>query len=109
MRMHSPSHPGAILRDIIDGIAEETGKTLTVGEIAKGLGVTRQTLSAILNGKASITPAMAMRLEEAFTTTSAELWLKMQQNYDLAEARKKERPSHVRVFWPTPDALSAST
>ncbi len=105
MKMHSPAHPGTILRDIIDGIAEETGKTLTVGEIAAGLNVARQTLSAILNGKASVTPAMAMRLEESFTTTSAELWLKMQQNYDLAEARKKAKSVPIRVFWPVAGLL----
>ena len=100
MPMHSPAHPGTVLRTIIEGIAEETGTTLTVREIAAGLGVARQTLSSILNGKAAVTPAMAMRLEQAFTTTSAELWLRMQQNYDLAEARHHLLPASVQVFWP---------
>jgi addiction module HigA family antidote len=108
MKMHSPAHPGSILRDIIDGIAEETGKTLTIGEVATGLGITRQTLSAILNGKASVTPAMAMRLEAAFTSTTAELWLKLQQNYDLTVERKKHHSSPIRVFWPSPDTPSAT-
>jgi len=100
MTMHSPAHPGTVLRSIIDGIAEETGAVLTVGEIAAGLGVARQTLSGILNGKAAVTPAMAMRLEKAFTTTSAELWLRMQQNYDLAAARQQVRTASIHVFWP---------
>lgn len=100
MPMHSPAHPGTVLRTIIEGIAEETGTTLTVREIAAGLGVARQTLSGILNGKAAVTPTTAIRLEKAFTTTNAELWLKMQRNYDLAEARHLLPPADVHVFWP---------
>ena len=64
---------------------------LTVTEAAKGLDVSRKTLSAILNGKSGISPEMAVRLSIAFNTSS-ESWLDQQSQYDLwqAEQRRKE-------------------
>ena len=78
MKMHNPAHPGEVLRDISEGRHQ--------GEIAARLGVTRQTLSRILNGHASITAPMALRLAKEFPASTPELWLKLQMQYDLWQA-----------------------
>ncbi len=77
MRMHNPPHPGEVLRELC---LEPLG--LTVTDAAEALGVSRKTLSAILNGRAGISPEMAIRLSKAFGT-SAESWLNQQMQYDL--------------------------
>ncbi len=78
-----PTHPGEVLyEDVIKPLG------LTVTEAAKRLGVTRKTLSALLNGKASLSPEMAVRIAKA-TNTSAESWLYMQAKLDLWIASKK--------------------
>ena len=77
MKMYNPPHPGEILRELC---IEPLG--LTVTDAAEGLGVSRKTLSAILNGRAGISPGMAIRLGKAFGT-SAESWLNQQVQYDL--------------------------
>ena len=86
MLMHNPPHPGEVLRELC---IEPLG--LTVTEAAKGLGVSRKTLSTILNGKSGISPEMAVRLSIAFNTSS-ESWLNQQSQYDLwqAEQHRKE-------------------
>lgn len=86
MKMHAPPHPGEILRELC---LEPLG--LTVTEAAAALGVSRKTLSAILNRRAGISPEMAVRLSIAFAT-SAESWLNQQTQYDLwhAEQRRKQ-------------------
>ena len=86
MRMHNPPHPGEIIKTLC---LEPLG--LTVTQTAEGLGVSRKTLSAILNGRAGITPEMAVRLSIAFDT-SAESWMNQQTQYDLwhAERRRKQ-------------------
>jgi len=99
MAMFNPAHPGELIRETIDGIATETGKRLTVSAIAQGLGTTRKTLSAIINGKQSVTPEMALRLAAAFSNTSPEFWLRVQDNYDLFLAKNKVDTKNVRVFW----------
>jgi len=68
---------------------------LSVTEGAKVLGVTRQALNNVVNGKAAISPEMAIRLAKAFGST-AETWLRMQLAYDLAAARKDESKIKVR-------------
>jgi len=68
---------------------------LSVTEGAKVLGVTRQALNNVVNGKAAISPEMAIRLAKAFGST-AETWLRMQVAYDLAAARKHESKIKVR-------------
>ncbi|WP_297527373.1 HigA family addiction module antitoxin [Thiohalobacter sp.] len=83
MKMHNPPHPGEVLRTLC---LEPLG--LTVTETARALGVSRKTLSAILNGRAGISPEMAVRLSIAFDT-SAESWLNQQALFDLWEAEKK--------------------
>ena len=77
MRMHNPPHPGEILCELCLEPLE-----LSVTRAAEALGVSRKTLSAILNGRAGISPEMAIRLSKAFDT-SAESWLNQQVQYDL--------------------------
>lgn len=78
MPMKNPPHPGEILRDMyLEPLS------LTVTEAAKGLGVTRKTLSQLLNGHAGISPEMALRLSKAFGR-SPESWLQLQNQYDLS-------------------------
>ena len=82
MRMKKPPHPGRIVRqECLDPL------DLTVKEAAKRLGVTRQTLNNLVNGKAGISPEMSIRLSKAFGS-SPEVWLGLQMEYDLAQAEK---------------------
>lgn len=92
--MKNPPHPGQILKGLYLEPLE-----LSITEAAEGLGVSRKTLSQLINGHFGITPDMALRLAEAFNTTP-QLWLNMQQNYDLRQAQKKEKSYNVRHFWP---------
>ena len=78
--MYKPVHPGRIIRDDYLEPLE-----LTTGALAKALGVTRQTMSAILNERAGVSPEMALRLAKAFDTTP-DLWITLQRNYDLYRA-----------------------
>lgn len=92
-----PSHPGAILMGTIEGLREETGKEFTLSEIASGLGVSEATLSSILNQKLAINAEMAVKLSEAFST-SADLWLNLQRNYDLWLAESKVNRDEITHF-----------
>ncbi len=92
-----PPHPGSMIRDIMDGIKEETGNTLTITSVAKGLGVTKSTVSAILNERQGISSEMEIRLSEAFSS-SPQFWIKLQSDYDLWHAEKKVNKSEVRHF-----------
>lgn len=88
--MHDPPHPGEILRALC---LEPRGITVTAA--AEALGVSRKTLSAILNGRAGITPEMAVRLSIALDTT-AESWLTQQLQYDLWRAERKRKRLRVK-------------
>ena len=81
--MHDPAHPGEVLREYLP-------EGMSVTEAARRLGVTRQSLSAILNRRAGISADMALRLSEALGT-SAEMWLSMQTGYDLWQAEQMPR------------------
>jgi len=82
--MYNPPHPGDILRaDYLEPLG------LSVTEAAGALGVARKTLSAILNERAGISPAMAHRLSKAFDT-SPEMWINLQTQFDLWRARKTD-------------------
>ena len=98
MPMFNPVHPGEIIREYIEGLREETGKPYTIAEVAKGLQTTRKTLSAIINGKQGVTPEMALKLAASFNM-KPETWLKLQENYDLMQARKKVDTTNNIVFW----------
>lgn len=99
MAMYNPAHPGELIRETLEGLREETGQKLTIEEVAKGLTTTRKTLSAIINGKQRVTPEMAIKLAAGFKNTSPEFWLRVQENYDLAQARKNVDTKIIRVFW----------
>ena len=83
MSMKNPPHPGRIVRqDCIKPLG------LTITDAAKVLGVTRQALNNVVNGKAGISPEMAVRLSKAFGG-NAEMWVRLQSNYDLAQVRSE--------------------
>lgn len=83
MRMHNPPHPGCVIREYLG--------EMSVVAAAKHLGVGRVTLSRVLNGKAAISPEMAVRLAYAFGTSTPEVWLAMQAQYDLWQVEKQKR------------------
>ena len=90
MRMHNPPHPGEVLRELC---LRPLGVTVT--RAAAALGVSRKTLSTILNGRAGISAEMAIRLSLAFDT-SAESWLNQQLQYDLSQAERNRKRLRVR-------------
>ena len=90
MPMKNPVHPGRIVRH---DCLEPLGLSVTAG--ARILGVTRQTLNKIVNGKSGISPEMSIRLTKAFGSTE-ETWLRMQLAYDLAAARRDQGKIKVR-------------
>ena len=90
MKMHKPPHPGEVLRQLcLEPL------NLTVTDAARSLGVSRKALSSIVNGRAGISPEMAVRLSMAFGT-SAESWLNQQLQYDLWHAERNRARLHVR-------------
>jgi addiction module HigA family antidote len=86
--MYNPCHPGELLREYLGAIP--------VGEAAKRLKVARSTLSRLLNGRASFTASMALRLSDAFGT-EPRLWLDLQLQYDLWHASRRRRPK-IQAF-----------
>ncbi len=87
--MHNPPHPGEVLRALC---LEPLGLTVTAA--ARALGVSRKTLSSIVNGRAGVSPEMAIRLSLAFDT-SAESWLNQQLQYDLWRAERTRKKLRV--------------
>ena len=81
MRMKNPVHPGELVKANLEEL------DLGVAAAAKALGVTRQQLYNVIGGKSAVTPEMAVRFEKAFGG-SADMWLRMQAAYDLAQARQ---------------------
>jgi len=96
--MKNPPHPGELLRE--DVIAE---LGLSVTETAARLGMSRVAFSRVLNGKAAVSPDLAIRLEMAGVST-ARAWLAMQANYDLAKAMKRPQPQVCALFAPASPA-----
>ncbi len=84
MPMKNPPHPGRIIKD---ECIPDLG--LTIAAAAHALGVSRQTLDKVVNGRGAVTPEMAIRLEQVFGG-AADMWLGMQAAYDLAQARLRE-------------------
>ena len=88
--MHNPSHPGELVKhDCIEAL------NLTVTDAAIALGVSRKTLSELVNCKSGISPEMAIRLEKAGWGT-ADAWLQMQMRHDLWQARQKSKGLKVK-------------
>ncbi|RJQ67594.1 MAG: addiction module antidote protein, HigA family [Desulfobacteraceae bacterium] len=92
MVMYNPPHPGKMIRELCI-----KPLNLSVTEAAEGLGVSRKTLSALLNGRFGISPEMAIRLSKAFGG-SAESWIIQQAQYDLWQARQKAGEIKVKAF-----------
>jgi len=90
MLMYNPPHPGEIIRELCLEPLQ-----LSVTDAAQALGVSRKTLSAMLNGRAGISPEMAVRLSIAFDTT-AESWLHQQTQHDLWNAEQGRKELRVR-------------
>jgi antitoxin HigA-1 len=94
-RMHNPPHPGAaLLEDVLPAL------NLSVTEAASQLGVTRASLSRVLNGRAAISPEMALRLEGWLGVKNggrADLWIAQQAAFDLWKARKAGAPKVKRA------------
>ncbi len=91
--MYNPPHPGEVLQGLYLEPLE-----LTVTATAQALGVSRKTLSAIINGRASVTPNMALRFAKAFGGSPGK-WLTMQQKYDLWQARQRADLTGVKVLY----------
>jgi len=88
--MHNPPHPGEVIKKLcIDPLG------LSITETAKALGVSRKTLSELINGHIGISPEMAVRLSIAFNTTP-ESWLIQQMQYDLWEMRQESKKLKVK-------------
>ena len=80
-----PTHPGLIIKENY-----LMPLSISIKDMAENLGVSRKTLSKIINGRGAITPDMALRLSRAFTT-SPDLWLDLQKNYDLWNAKNESK------------------
>jgi len=90
MTMKTPPHPGEIIRDLC---IKPLG--LSVTQAAQGLGVTRKTLSLLLNGHAGISPEMAVRLSQAFGR-SPESWLQLQAQFDIDQVKRSAREINLK-------------
>jgi addiction module HigA family antidote len=88
--MHNPAHPGELLREYIPA-------EMSVTEAAQRLGVSRQALSALLNGRAGISAEMDLRLSDALGTTPG-FWLRLQIQRDLWGAQRNKRRIKVKPF-----------
>jgi addiction module HigA family antidote len=91
MALHNPPHPGETLRE---DVLPELG--LSVTAFARHLGYTRESLSRVLNGRAAVSPDLALRLEQAGIGT-ARVWLGVQADYDLWNARQRSQPKVERL------------
>jgi len=93
VEMKNPPHPGELIGDSLD----ELGVSIT--KAAKGLGITRQQLHNVIAGRSAVTPEMAVRLEKALGST-ADMWLRMQMNFDLVQIRARASSIRVKRFEP---------
>ena len=92
MPMKNPPHPGLSVRlNCLEPFA------LTVTEGAKALGVSRTTLSRLINGQAGVSPDMAIRLAKAFGATP-DIWIRMQAAYDAAQVHKRAKDIKVKRY-----------
>jgi addiction module HigA family antidote len=92
VRMKAPAHPGSFVKhEILEPL------DLTVTDAAAALGVTRPALSAVLNGRAALSPEMALRIEKAFGV-SMDTLMRMQNSHDIAQARSREAEIQVERY-----------
>jgi addiction module HigA family antidote len=85
MEMHNPPHPGAVIKDILENVP------MTVGEFAAHIGVSRNTLSRVLNERAAVTPDVSIRIAEALGQPTTDIWFKLQNKYDFWQAKQAKR------------------
>jgi addiction module HigA family antidote len=90
MPIHNPLHPGKIVHEILIN-----GAALSLTEAAKRLGVNRSTLSRLLNGQASISAEMALRLSKLLPQTDMAMWMNLQRDYDIAMTQRRYK--HFRI------------
>ena len=102
LNMHNPPHPGTTLK-----VLYLDGADLTVTQAAGAMGISRKTLWQIVNVHAGISPQMAIVLSQAFPATTPQLWLNMQQQYDLWQAQQKPR-FPVASIWPKSPTIVAT-
>jgi addiction module HigA family antidote len=95
-----PAHPGRILKNLY-----WTPLDISNTKLAEAIGVSRKTISHIVNEHKSVTPDMALRLSRAFPNTSAEFWLNLQKNYDLWQAGQDA--NHLQDIQPLFEAVAA--
>ncbi len=93
MSMKNPAHPGRLIKNELDEMQ------ISVADAAEALGVTRQQLYNVINGKSAVTPEMAVRLEQGIGST-ADTWLGMQTAYDLALVRLRRAEIKVKKLAP---------
>ena len=91
--MKNPSHPVSLIKSDIDALG------LSVVEVAKALGISRQQWHSVIAGRAGVTPEMAVRFEKALGST-ADTWLRMQMNHDLAQVRGRASEMKVKRLVP---------
>jgi len=102
IRLKNPAHPGGFIKhEIIKPLG------LSVTAAAEVLGVTRATLSTLLNERAHLSPEMALRIEKAFGV-SMDTLMRMQNSYDIAQTRKREGEIQVAPFRASADGAPAS-
>lgn len=82
--MFTPSHPGDLIRENLDGLRAETGQALVLADVATRLGTTPDALTAVLDRNGPVTPALAVRLAELFPNTTAAFWLAVQDRHDAS-------------------------
>ena len=85
MEMFNPPHPGAVIKDILENVP------MTVGEFATHIGISRNTLSRILNERGAVTPDVSIRIAEAFGQAQTDIWLRIQTKYDYWHAKQAKR------------------
>lgn len=95
--MKNPAHPGELIRETLDELR------VPVTEAAKTLNITRQQLHNLMAGRSAVTAEMAVKLEQALGST-ADTWLRMQMNYDLAQVRKRASTVRIKPLAPKVDA-----
>jgi|ERR1700712_1191968 len=93
MRMHNPPHPGEIIQEMLPEM------NIKIAEMARRLHFSREMLSRVINGRAPVSPDMAVRLERAGLST-ARFWLALQMNHDLWQAEHREQPSITPLYSP---------
>lgn len=96
MRMHTPPHPGGILKEALESIP------MSVTAFARHIGVSRVMLSRVINERAGFTPEMSIKISESFGQGQADIWFLMQNDHDFWKAsrakRKKVRPLKSRAL-----------